>query len=265
MASARRVRPGDAADKTFIRGGLEKIFKEAPITQILTMSGIPPQHHVSFLFGALRRPELVLANGQLTLGGYPLQINALGDRSLFRGQRTETVPLETMKALYESVVTSAEQFTYLGHSEKAESLSSRPCTEVTLENCATTLAWEIAGQSRDPGAVGSLVSYVARRLSPQHKTDVAELARVIAHTPPLCRLIRTGLAACGISDEQPSDADVICALCVIVGSHAGRYAYAYLHCCDNTAAAIGILSQSCPSSLPRSLGSLSPLLSQQLL
>ena len=241
------------------------IFHKASISHILEMSGVPPRDHVSFLFGAMRKPELVVANGQLTFGGFPLQINAFGDRDLCRGQRTETLSLETMKRLYESVVTSAEQFSYLAHAEKAEALPYRPCTEITIENCATTLAWEIAGQSRDPGAVGALVSARAQRLSPQQKVTVAELARVIACAQPLCHLIRTGLAACGISTEQPSDADIICALCVIVGSYTGRYAYAYLQCCDNTAAAVAILAQSCPPLLPQSLGSLSPLLSQPLL
>lgn len=241
------------------------IFKLAPIAQILKMSGIPPKDHVNFLFGAMRKPELTSSNGQLTMSGFPLQINGLGDRDLCRGQRTETIPLETMKTLYESIVTSAEQFVYLGHAEKAEGLPYRPCTEITLENCASTLVWEIAGQSRDPGAVGALVGAIAQRLSPQQKADVAVLAGAIARTRPLCRLVRTGLAACGTSSEQVSDVDVVCALCVIVGSYTGRYAYAYLHCCNDTAAAIGILAQSCPSSLPRSLGSLSPLLSQLLL
>lgn len=260
------TQPGGAADRTFMRGGLQIIFQRAPIKHILEMSGIPPKDHVNFLFGALRKPELCMNNGQLTLGGFPLQVNIFKDKELGgRGPRTETVPLETMKALYETLLTSAEQAVYLAHSEKAEGQPHRPCTEITLENSKTTLAWEIAAQSRDSGAVGTLVGAIGQQLTYKQKCDVADLARAIARTPPICRLIQTGLAACGIAVDRPSDVDVLCALCVIVGSYPGRYAYAYLRCCDNTAAALGILTQACPPLLPRSLGSLSPLLSQLLL
>jgi hypothetical protein len=248
------------------------ILQTAPISQILEMSGIPRGDQVRFLYSALRNPVLSVRYGVLKMGDYPLAIGQFKELRTFRGERVETIPVELQKTFYSCLVTDVQQLVYLAHAEKSDGLMHRPCTAITLENCETTLAWEIAGQSRDPGAVGTLVSGIASQLTFDQKQRVADLADAIARTQPLCRLMQAALWAAGAAGGSAAagsagvcDADIICALCMVVGSYTGRYAYAYLPCCDSTAEAIAILSQTCPPSLPRSLGSLSPLLSQHLL
>lgn len=229
---------------------------------ILDQSNIPRDQQVNALYCALRNPTLRIEAGQLMLGDLALGINQFKELRNFQGTRSENVPVEMMKTLYSSLVKDVNQIYYLAHCEKSDGLMNRPCTAITLDNCETTLAWEIAAQSRDPDAIGTLVSSVASLLSFDQKRAVDEHAQSILGNQPFCRLVLAGLAACGAMPEDANKADIICALCVIACSYTGRYAYAYLACCDNTSAALGILSSSCPLLLPRSLGSLSPLLSQ---
>jgi hypothetical protein len=207
---------------------------------------------------------LSYADGILWLGQFALNANMFEALRHTRGQRSETIPVEVQEEWMGALAKTAEELWYFAHTEITECRTSRPCGNIVVQFSAP-VCWDIAGHSRDAAYVGQLVASIQSMLTRDQQFHLARLAKSIATTVPLCRLMELLLRCAGIDTATPTDADIICALCVAVGRYEGHLACAYSPRCNNTAAAIDILSEVCKPSLPRLLGLLSPLLSRPLL
>jgi hypothetical protein len=235
------------------------------ITRIIKLTLAHTQEkRATLIYQALGRPEVsISASGVMRIGEFVINHNQFPMLRPVPVTVVETIPVETQIRWYEELVGSAEELVYFAHSERCDNRRFRPCAAICARY-SMPMAWEIAAFSRDPGNIGQMVAAFTMHLSPDQLHTIATLASDVASKRPVCERIAVCLSAAGIGDEKPSDADIICAFVVAVGSYAGHFAREYLQGCPPSTEAIRILAQACPPLLPLSLGLLSPHLSQQL-